>query len=121
MMTRSCHPERSRSFAGLRMTSARALTVAMFAVAALAVAEMTLATRWGIGTSKDSVRYVKTARQMLGRETQTWTAESLAEASHFPPLYPAMLAAAAWPFRADPLVAARWVSVALLAGNAVLA
>src|SRR5437762_14380842 len=114
MMTQSCHPERSKSFAALRVTSARALTVAMFAVAAVAIVEMTLATRWGIGTSKDSVRYVKTARQMLGRETQSWTPESLAESSHFPPLYPAVLAAAAWPVHADPLAAARWVSAALL-------
>src|SRR3954470_4809172 len=96
----------------------RVFIFGMVAIVAAAVALMTLSTRWGIGTSKDSVRYIKTARQMLGRETQTWTAESLAESSHFPPLYPALLAAASLPGW-DPLVAARWVAVALFAANAL--
>src|SRR4051812_21416001 len=103
-------------------SSSRSLAwlIGIIVIGALAIVLMTLATRWGIGTSKDSVRYIKTARQMLGRETQTWTAESLAESSHFPPLYPALLAAASLPGW-DPLVAARWVAVALFAANALLA
>src|SRR4051812_41348881 len=104
-------------------SSSRSLAwlIGIIVIGALAIVLMTLATRWGIGTSKDSVRYIKTARQMLGRETQGWTPEALAESSHFPPLYPAVLAAAALPARCDPLVAARWVSVGLFAANALLA
>jgi hypothetical protein len=57
-------------------------------VAAAAVAALLAATRWGIGTSPDSVHYVRAARLVAEAGTSA-AAEPL---THFAPLYPLLLA-----------------------------
>src|SRR3954463_11976314 len=102
-------------------SASRPWLIGLLIIGILAVAMMTAATRWGIGISKDSVRYLKTARQSLGLEEKGWTTEAIRDRSHFPPLYPAVLAAVGSLPRSEPLIAARWVSVVLFAVNAMLA
>ena len=82
-----------------------------------------LATRWGIATSSDSARYIRSARHVLGHEPRVETevsAEAKAEQAHYPPMYSTVLALASLG-GADPLVAARWLHAILLAANAVIA
>lgn len=110
------HPT-SREGAGTR----RGYAMAVAAVALLGFALVLLATRWGIGTSHDSARYVRSARHVLGREAVAPTPiEAPAERAHFPPLYPSVLAAASLG-GADPLTAARWLHALLMAANIVVA
>jgi quinoprotein glucose dehydrogenase len=67
----------------------------------------------GAGLSPDSVSYVAAARWVLaGAGVRSLEGGPL---SHFPPLYPIVLAAAAWVSRSDPLDAARWLNAALFA------
>ena len=88
---------------------------AVIIIALIAIAgtiEMVLATRWGIGLTTDSIRYIDHARDLLaGRGLRGMT--------HFPPLYPVMIAAVA-KLGLDAAVAARWLQVALFPLNIVL-
>src|SRR5687767_12342702 len=62
--------------------------LALVAVVAFTVA--LLATRWGIATSSDSARYIRSARHVLGREVrveQDVPADAKAEQAHYPPMY----------------------------------
>ena len=77
-------------------------------------------TRWGIGLSSDSARYVRTARHMLGVEPVVESGEPKHEQAHYPPFFPLALAAFSFVTRSDPVVAARWFSIAILAGNVLL-
>lgn len=82
-----------------------------------------VATRWGISTSSDSARYVRSARHVLGRDVrveQAVPAEAKAEQAHYPPMYSSVLALVSLG-GADPLDAARWLHAALLAANAIVA
>jgi hypothetical protein len=101
-----------------------ALYVAALAVISLAaIVVMLLATRWGISTSSDSARYIRSARHVLEREVRVETevsAEAKAEQAHYPPMYSTVLALASLG-GADPLNAARWLHALLLAANAVIA
>ena len=91
----------------------------LIAVAAFAI--VLFATRWGIATSSDSARYIRTARHILGREADGPTPIfAPAEQAHFPPLYPNLLALASLGGN-DPLDAARWVHALLMAANVVVA
>jgi Dolichyl-phosphate-mannose-protein mannosyltransferase len=85
-----------------------------------AVVAMIASTRWGIGLSSDSARYVRTARHILGVEPVIESGEPKHEQAHYPPFFPLALAAFSWITRSDPLVAARWLSIAILAANTVL-
>jgi 4-amino-4-deoxy-L-arabinose transferase-like glycosyltransferase len=96
-------------------------TIALGAIAILGFALVVYATHWGIATSSDSARYIRSARHVLGREAETPSPiEAPAEQAHYPPLYPTVLAAASLG-GADPLDAARWVQALLMAANAVVA
>ncbi|MEA2736320.1 MAG: hypothetical protein QOE14_2771, partial [Humisphaera sp.] len=91
-------------------------------IAVAAVVVMLLATRWGISTSSDSARYIRSARHVLGREARVdeVSIEAKSEQAHYPPMYSSVLALASLG-GADPLVAARWLHALLLAANAIVA
>ena len=84
---------------------------ALFALSLAGVAALLLTTRWGTGLSPDSVTYVRLARNLLAGQGYAST--------HFPPLFPAVLAGFGW-FGADPLDTARWLNVLLFGANALL-
>src|SRR5688572_29071506 len=86
-----------------------------------AIVIVLLATRWGIATSSDSARYVRAARQLLGREEiVVLPIEAPAQRAHYPPLYSTLMAVLSI-CGADPLTAARWLNALLLAANAIFA
>src|SRR4051794_12754727 len=90
-------------------------------IAAVAFAIALFATRWGIATSSDSARYIRSARHALGREVEVQSPiEAPAEQAHYPPGYSTLLVLASLG-GADPLVAARWIGALLLATNSLLA
>jgi 4-amino-4-deoxy-L-arabinose transferase-like glycosyltransferase len=100
-----------------------AYLVSLVLIALAAIVLMLLATRWGISTSSDSARYIRSARHVLGREARVETevsAEAKAEQAHYPPMYSTVLALVSLG-GADPLDAARWLHAFLLAANAVIA
>ena len=74
------------------------------------------ATGWGIGLSPDSAFYIKSARQMLGREQPNPLAMEQQQASHFPPGYSTVLAIASMP-GVDPISAARVINLLLFMLN----
>ncbi len=73
-------------------------------------------TRWGIGTSPDSVHYIKAARHLLGSEAASQGDASL---THFAPLYPFLLALVGLT-GVDPLDGARWLNALLFGANIFL-
>jgi hypothetical protein len=86
-----------------------------------AIVIVLLATRWGIATSSDSARYVRAARQLLGREEiVVLPIEAPAQRAHYPPLYSTLMAVLSIG-GADPLTAARGLNALLLAANAIFA
>ena len=106
-----------------RRLSRRSYRSILVAVALAAFILVLLATRWGIATSSDSARYIRSARHVLGREVrveQEVSAEAKAEQAHYPPMYSTALAIASLG-GADPLDAARWLHALLFAANAVIA
>ncbi len=73
----------------------------------------------GAGLSPDSVYYIAAARWALaGEGVRSLEGGPL---THFPPIYPIVLAAAGWVSRSDPLDAARWLNAALFAALLALA
>src|SRR5688500_12653793 len=88
---------------------------ALIGIATLAMLIVLLASRWGIATSSDSARYIRSARHALGRTPETpIVIEAPAEQAHYPPMYSTVLALISLP-GADPLTAARWLHALLLA------
>src|SRR5262249_35604307 len=101
--------------------SRRAYLACLTAIALIAIALALLATRWGVATSSDSARYIRSARHVRGREAAPPAPiESPAEQAHYPPLYSTVLAALSLG-GADPLSAARWLGAILLGVNAAIA
>jgi 4-amino-4-deoxy-L-arabinose transferase-like glycosyltransferase len=92
-------------------------------IAILAIMVVTPSMSMGIGLSPDSVNYISTARGMLGPfGAQVPPLEMpWIPASHFPPLFPALLAAVSLLFKIDPLPAARWLNTLLFVANVSLA
>jgi hypothetical protein len=75
--------------------------------------------RKGVYASPDSAFYVGTARNLLDGHGLTAPPGS-PPLSHFPPLFPLLLAAVAWVTRLDPLDAAGLVNAVLLGATAFL-
>jgi len=77
-----------------------------------------MATRWGCGLSPDSFRYLDAARNLaMGRGfVITSGMGQFAPLTHFPPLYPALLALPTM-VGFDTLSAARWIHLALFLAN----
>jgi hypothetical protein len=75
-------------------------------------------TPWGIGISTDSVTYLMAARNLsAGLGLSLWTGSSSTQPlTHFPPLYPLLLAGMAR-LGLDPLAAARGLNALLFAAN----
>jgi 4-amino-4-deoxy-L-arabinose transferase-like glycosyltransferase len=91
-----------------------ALAVIVIALIAIAgTIEMVLATRWGIGLTTDSIRYIDHARDLLA-------GRGLRGLTHFPPLYPVTIAAVTKLGFGDAGVAARWLQVSLFPVNIAL-
>lgn len=83
----------------------------VIAIALAGAALVWRATSQGAGLSPDSVHYVAAARWLLaGEGLRSLDGSPLA---HFPPLYPIVLAGAAWVSGSDPLDAARWLNAGL--------
>src|SRR5258708_1956556 len=77
-------------------------------------------TRHGIGFSSDSMAYVSAARHLLAEGTlRNLKSGTWAVMRHWPPLYPATLAALSWP-HGDPMDTARWLNMALFPLNVLL-
>jgi len=84
--------------------------------AIIGVAEIVYATRWGAWAFSDSAAYVSSARSLiaglgLGYTGPTGQFELL---THFPPLFPVLLASGGL-IGVDPLVMARWLNIAAFA------
>lgn len=80
-----------------------------------------LATRHGVGVSPDSVTYIDAARNLVagnGLQALSWHGSSVPLA-HYPPLYPAALAAEG-ALGLDIPAAARWLNAALFAASLLL-
>jgi len=82
-------------------------------IAAVAVLLLWFATRWGNGTSPDSIQYLLTARKLSGME------DLLDTPSHFPPLYPLFLSLGLY-FTGDEILAVRILHSLIYAANILL-
>jgi hypothetical protein len=78
--------------------------------------------RWGAGLSPDSILYIAAARNLLaGRGfSSSFDSEQFSPLTHYPPLYPALLAGVGQ-FGIDPVDGARWLNAVLFAANIALA
>lgn len=76
----------------------------------------------GIGVGYDSYFYLTASENLLAGAGYRWPDGSgaLVPLTHFPPVYPAAIAAAAGLFRLSPVQSARYLSALLLATNVVL-
>lgn len=93
----------------------------LLALALLGFFSVLIATRWGIGTSPDSVVYIAGARHLaagLGFNMILENGEAQA-ITHHAPLYAVALALLDV-FGLDPLQGARWLNALLFAGNILL-
>jgi hypothetical protein len=103
------------------MPQDRRYRIALACIAISAFVIVLLATRWGIATSADSARYIRSARNALGLAAQVQSPiEAPAEQAHYPPGYSTLLVLASLA-GSDPLISARWVQAILMALNVVLA
>lgn len=86
-------------------------------VGLIGILALLIATRWGIGTTPDSVGYVKAARNIL----QGRSAGGIADATvtQWPPLYPLVLSVSGL-FGVSPLSGARFVHLLLYSANVML-
>ena len=90
-------------------------------LALLGAVSIALATRLGVGISPDSTAYVDCATNLLaGRGLTIHTGiDELEPLTHFPPLFPALLALVG-SLGFDPSSVARWLNLVLFAINIVL-
>lgn len=84
-------------------------------LAGIALTTLLLATRWGIGTSPDSIAYIKSARNFWAESLSSPNAALVFR----PPFYPMLLAALGLT-GTDPFVAARWLNAVIYAANILL-
>ncbi len=78
----------------------------------LAATALFITTRWGLGFSTDSVRYLRIAEWMLGRESGSFS-------PHFPPGYSGTIALAGL-IDPEPRNGARWIALIVFAANVTL-
>lgn len=86
----------------------------IFPLACLALLMAWLATRWGIGTSPDSVAYISSARNLWSPDPDSQIALVFR-----PPFYPVLLALLSLT-GLDVLIVARWLNIGLLLANTLL-
>ncbi len=108
----------NRQAAGAKIGSWRALIMGL---AVIAFSAMMIATPWGLGLSSDSLVYVGTARRISSGHGFTYLTDAgeFSPVNHYPPLYPAVMAALTR-FGPDSLKAARWMNAVLFAANVVV-
>ena len=80
----------------------------------IAVYQLISLTRWGAGLSSDSINYILSARSML----ESGNLDKLS--SHWPPLYPLLLAVVSFFCNIDMLSTARWTQIFLYVCNIML-
>ena len=85
-------------------------------IAGVGMALVASATRWGVGTSPDSAVYIGAARNLASGKGFTIAGASSQDQAitHYPPLYPAILALGGV-VGVDPLIGARWMDIILFA------
>jgi hypothetical protein len=80
------------------------------------------ATRWGTGLTPDSASYIGGASSLLAGDGFIMPRADAGPVAitHFPPLYPALIAAASAASGVSPAAAARWLNVLLFGANVFL-
>lgn len=105
------------------MTDSSALRVAitLTCLAAVGGVSLAIAMPWSAGLSPDSVHYIAAARNLLeGRGfSVSFNPEQFAPMTHYPPLYPALLAGLGWVGR-EPWSGAGWLNAVLFGTNIIL-
>lgn len=89
----------------------------------LAFLVLLFVTAWGIGVSPDSTVYIGAARNLLhgqGLTALSGRSDALEPMTHYPPLYPLLLALAGLA-GGEPLQAARWLNALIFGINVLLA
>jgi 4-amino-4-deoxy-L-arabinose transferase-like glycosyltransferase len=83
---------------------------------------LTISTPGGLGLIDDAISYIAAARALLSGLgfTRTWLGSGLEPITHWPPGYPATLAAISYFLKIDPYRSARALNALLLGGNAAL-
>jgi 4-amino-4-deoxy-L-arabinose transferase-like glycosyltransferase len=95
------------------------LTLLLIAILALVGSIAVLfATRWGIGTSPDSVAYIGAARNIMQGNGFS-SPFTLNPITHFAPLYSFLLAGAGYA-GIDPMIGAKWLNALLFGANIFL-
>ncbi len=100
---------------------ARRLAVILAGLGLLGGLALALCMPWGAGLSPDSVLYVAAARNLLGGGGLgvSFDPRQFSPLTHYPPLYPVLLAGAGLS-GIDPVDAAGWLGAALFAANIVM-
>ena len=103
-----------------RVTSRLTNFIALLLIALLGFLLVLQATPEGAGLSDDSIAYIAGARSMAAGEgyREAWLASNQ-PVTHFPPMFPAVLAFFGF-LGIDPLNAARWVNALLFGASAAL-
>ena len=83
---------------------------------------LTISTPSGLGLIDDAISYIAAARALLAGQgfTRIWLATGLEPITHWPPGFPATLAAISFLFKIDPYRSARVLNVLVFGGNAAL-
>lgn len=101
----------------------KALVPALLAgLGVLSILGVLYATAPGAGISPDSTQYIGAARNLLmgrGLRTIRWFETNWVPLTHFPPLFPSVLALGGL-FGPDPAVVARWLNAFLMGANVFL-
>jgi len=91
-------------------------SISISIAAIFGIAEIVYATRWGAWAFSDSAAYVSSARNLIAGLGLGYTdpAGQFELLTHFPPLFPVLLASGGL-VGVDPLVIARWLNIAAFA------
>ncbi len=83
---------------------------------------LNFSTPYGLGLIDDAISYIAAARALLGGLgfTRTWLASGLEPITHWPPGYPATLAALSYLLKIDPYRSARALNILVMGANAAL-
>lgn len=100
------------------------LLALLFLLSLAGILVLLYATHLGIGVSPDSTVYIGAARSLLdghGLRALSGSSPEPVPMTHYPPLYPLLLALAGASSRSDPLSAARWLNAFIFGANILLA
>ncbi|MEA2175863.1 MAG: hypothetical protein QOD00_3455 [Blastocatellia bacterium] len=95
----------------------------LLALCVLGIVVLLFSTAWGIGVSPDSTVYIGAARNLMrgaGLTALTGKSIELEPLTHYPPLYPLLLALCG-AAGSEPLHAARWINAFAFGANVLLA